>query len=352
MARFGRTLTATVATAAAAVALGAAPANAETAPIWKKPLVVAENGAFAAVGASSWGNIWAAGNVQGSTQPLAARWNGSAWSKVALPAGTREVDAVTASTVHNTWLLDTKSGTHLRKWDDGTWSTPGAGYGKGVTTIAATSTAVLWAGGTGFIRHYNGSAWQQRTLAKDVTIDRIVAHGSADVWAVGHRDLGPNGDYEIRQRPYAMHWNGSTWTTTTVPSYPANGGDGDLESLTGVAFAGTNDVYATGIAQYTDEDIRPIVVHWNGKAWSKVSTPLAGGGVLGVAPANAGGLWALRTEYALPTTAQYRSTSGTWSTPAMSGTNAEPSGLLRVPGTTRTIAVGTAGGDGVIWLDA
>lgn len=355
MTRITRPLTAIL--AAATVIGTAGAAQAETAPTWQNPQVLQENAEFQKAAASSGGNIWATGAKLSGGTPIAWRSNGSAWSQVSLPSGTKEITDISASTVHNTWVLDAKSSTHLRKWDNGTWSVPGTGQGKGVTAIGAAASNQVWAGGTGFIRHFTGSKWTEKKLGSAVSIEKIQVNHDNDIWAVGHRDLGPGGGFEVRQRPYAMHWNGASWTVTSVPGYPADGGDGDLEKLNGVAFAGTGDVYASGYSSNRDEDSEPILVHWNGTTWSKVNTALDGGGIYGLAPAQAGGLWALRAEYTEPIRPQYRSTDGTWTSPELGGTNAQAYSLLRVPGSDRTIAVGGTGrsegpgGDAVVWSD-
>ncbi|HJT57119.1 MAG TPA: hypothetical protein VJ761_11540 [Ktedonobacteraceae bacterium] len=62
-----------------------------------------------------------------------------------------------------------------------------------------------------------------------------------------------------------------SWQIVTSPSTSATN-----NALTGVAAFSANDVWAVGQAQYYPSPLTPIVEHWDGSAWSIVSTPPSG----------------------------------------------------------------------------
>jgi hypothetical protein len=97
----------------------------------------------------------------------------------------------------------------------------------------------------------------------------VVAVGPGDAWAVGSLN-GVN-------QPVTEHWNGTSWSIVTTPTVP-NGG-----SLHSVTARASNDVWAVGFA-YTGggTTVHPLTMHWDGAAWSIVTSPPASAQALGV----------------------------------------------------------------------
>src|SRR5437868_2907408 len=83
----------------------------------------------------------------------------------------------------------------------------------------------------------------------------VAAVSSSDVWAVGSSEADTNAPLHT----LVEHWNGSAWS---VVSSPNRGPDNN--NLTGVAALSANDVWAVG------SDGKTLVEHWNGSAWSIV----------------------------------------------------------------------------------
>lgn len=340
MMRYARSVTTAVAatavlgiTGAAAAQTAASPAHAparaaaaakKAAHGWKVVRVVKSSGSFSDVAASSWWNAWAVGTV-------AWRWNGHKWAKVALPSGYHPW-RVSAAGVHNTWFLASKGQGRLRKWNKGKWSSVADKYAADAYTVGAAGKSQVWVGGKAVIRHFNGKKWTEKKLPSNVRIFKVAVNHYNDVWAVGEKLDGNEG------QPYAMHWNGSTWRTTSVPAYHPDGG-----WLTSVAFVGKNDVFAAGENNPADSVHGPVLVHWNGTKWSKVSVPKSvhpAYGVNGVAPIGGGGIWYswdLRHEVR-------RTPSGTW-TDFRIPKKVDPyvSAIAHIPGTKITLGVGYAG---------
>ena len=88
-----------------------------------------------------------------------------------------------------------------------------------------------------------------------------------DVWAVGSQVAG--GGAKIH--PAAEHWDGSAWTLVTTP-YSGLGEN----ALNGVSAVSTNDVWAVGYwqpAKKTDAAFHTLTEHWDGTSWSVVPSP-------------------------------------------------------------------------------
>ena len=87
------------------------------------------------------------------------------------------------------------------------------------------------------------------------------------------------------------HWDGSAWSVVSSP----NAGTSH-NYLNGVAAVSANDVWAVGYYVNGSNVDQTLVEHWNGSAWSVVSSPNAGTGdndLYGVAAVSATDVWAV-----------------------------------------------------------
>ena len=174
---------------------------------------------------------------------------------------------------------------------------------NGVATPAAGD---VWA--VGYQWETVGGALEFRTLAEHDTGSRFVVvptpdretapavdmfEGIAgvapnDLWAVG--TSSPAGKPE---ETLVEHWNGTAWS---IVSSPNPGGAGDI--LEGVAVVTSSDVWAVGARQDAGTFFqRPMAEHWNGQAWSVSPVPNASGCtghsfLTGVAAVSSADLWA------------------------------------------------------------
>jgi hypothetical protein len=57
-----------------------------------------------------------------------------------------------------------------------------------------------------------------------------------------------------------MRWNGKAWTRVTSP--------GASEQLNGLAFSASNYGWAAGSTASTTGSTKTVILHWNGKAWT------------------------------------------------------------------------------------
>lgn len=120
------------------------------------------------------------------------------------------------------------------------------------------------------VLHWDGVSWKQ---VPSPNIDGaanqlfgIAAISANDIWAVGYAGASAT----------LRHWNGVYWTEkvcrATSTSNPPNGyeGGGPDSYFTGVSAVAANDVWVVGV-----EGPGPIILHWDGSAWTRVTHPRA-----------------------------------------------------------------------------
>jgi hypothetical protein len=245
---------------------------------------------LSSVTATSASNAWAVGEACSKTSqncaPLILHWNGARWSKSASPAvGTREsLSDVTAISPDNAWAdgltcspnTGCPGGAVIVHWNGRKWSSQKlpAMSELGLFAITASSARDVWAfgrnynGGNSFTAialRWTGTRWATASpparLVRNGVLDSGAAISSGDVWAVG----SPAGDTVL------IRWNGKTWSR--VPS-PAPGVRGSTD-LWQVAAVSGQDAWAVGSYCAKPYKVscgasRPLLQHWNGKAWTTV----------------------------------------------------------------------------------
>jgi len=171
----------------------------------------------------------------------------------------------------------------------------------------------------------------------------VAAVSPSDAWAVG-RYLSNSNPGPSRYRPLVLHWDGSTWSTIPTPLLPFNA------LISALSADGPNDVWMVG-SEMVQPDERQITLteHWNGSAWSVVTSPDAGDasdpeddnaltGVDAIAPDDA---WAVGQYLDVSTTGLLWDTvaehwdGSTWSivpspTPALDGGNVTMSAVAAI----------------------
>jgi hypothetical protein len=114
-----------------------------------------------------------------------------------------------------------------------------------------------------FALHYNGSTWTQTEMPESGTgtfLHAVTALSANDVWAVGSK----NGYHE----PVAYHWNGSAWSEAPISTTLGSGNN----ILYGVAATAANQVWAVGYSTGGSQ-AQPLVLRWNGTAFSTENVP-------------------------------------------------------------------------------
>ncbi|WP_329519747.1 hypothetical protein [Spirillospora sp. NBC_01491] len=230
-------------------------------------------------------------NGRDSFPSMMLRWNGRAWSKVAVPRMGR-INAVSASTAKDAWA-STDCG--LLHWDGKSWTPTDYGAIPGArqsspTTVKTVNEHEAWLVGDfdtkpdemrGFVQRWDGRRWTNIALPDLGTyfsLNSIDARGPNDVWAVGtDYDI----DYERPEGLIFLHWDGRAWKQSPAPK-----SDQWTKRLSSVRIMGPNDVWATGMSKVKpdgDELRRPLLMHWNGREWATTPSPAERGDIFDLA---------------------------------------------------------------------
>jgi hypothetical protein len=170
-------------------------------------------------------------------------WNGMKWVRVAAPSGTVSL-----------------TGAHMVSATDG-WAVGGE---------------ITSSGGSALVLHWNGTNWVQAAIPtlRSGGPAAVGATSASNVWAVGSESASfPAID------SLTLHWDGTAWTQVASPSpgnispthFPAN-------DLAGVAALSASNAWAVGdyftrVSQGQQAPQIPLVLHWNGAKWVKVTGP-------------------------------------------------------------------------------
>jgi hypothetical protein len=130
--------------------------------------------------------------------------------------------------------------------------------------------------------HASARATPAATTSSPVTNALLygVAATSADnAWAVGLVDD------DTGQSALLLHWNGRTWSRASIPTAAF----GSLQAVTAVSAA---DAWALGYA-LTGTHMGVFILHWNGKTWGKVTNATVSNAsfVTGAVAADAHDVW-------------------------------------------------------------
>jgi hypothetical protein len=158
------------------------------------------------------------------------------------------------------------------------------GGGATLFAVSAVSASDAWAVGIGgqpelgshtVTMHWDGADWTRVSSpspGRYAGLNAVSAVGANDVWAAGWIERFHEGATVIR--PMMLHWDGRTWSRIVLPV-----DDPRLEGvvLTGVSADAPDDAWAVGYAFDSPAVPRPAAaVHWDGKTWRSVPVPLAG----------------------------------------------------------------------------
>ena len=144
------------------------------------------------------------------------------------------------------------------------------------------------------MEHWDGTQWSIIPSPDGPTgdggLNGISGTSSNDIWVVGEHD---NASYYAMAKAMTMHWDGTAWSVV-IPPNPSPWGVSPLNSVLARA---PNDVYAVGQWENPTQGLSTFVVHWDGTAWTQVSsedTPGSGTGsnlLYEITQDPSGGLW-------------------------------------------------------------
>jgi hypothetical protein len=172
--------------------------------------------------------------------------------------------------------------------------------------ISAISDTDVWAVGTysssggnniafTLAEHWNGSSWSivptPNVGSGGSRLEGVYALSKSEVWAVGESNASGTASSDDTLIEF---YNGSSWSV--VPS-PNPGNDGDF--LTAVTALSAKNAWAVGwFDNPLSGELAPLILHWNGSAWSLATRGVPSGGPIleAVTAVSANDVWAVGDE--------------------------------------------------------
>lgn len=190
-------------------------------------------GIVSAVDARTADDVWAVG------LGLFEHFDGTSWSVAKSPRADAHPMAVTALAEDDVWAVGSvplkppgyrSSKLYIAHWDGTSWSRVAIPRHAGVGRLAAVSAVNandIWAvGGIGsspaspYGLHFDGSRWRAVTLpgaAEGSALSGVTALSSGDVWAVGNQDGRLRSGFAV-WRSFTEHWDGASWSIVDSPN--------------------------------------------------------------------------------------------------------------------------------------
>jgi len=151
--------------------------------------------------------------------------------------------------------------------------------GNQLLGVAALSRSLAWAVGakgppdaptSTLIERWNGDRWGPVASPNGGQVTNLLravdARTPADAWAVGESSSGG------KPQPLVVHWDGVAWTLSAVPFLTSGG------ALFGVVAIGPDDVWAVGSSGDPTAGLEhALALHWDGLSWTTATLHVGGG---------------------------------------------------------------------------
>jgi len=137
---------------------------------------------------------------------------------------------------------------------DDIWAVGRYNSGRPPTVTGRDTLALHWDGAAWAIVPTPNPTWPG---ADFFTLEDAAAVSSTEVWSVGYAE-----DFaSLKSTTLIERWNGSAWRIVRSPN---PGGSNLPNTLSSVAVAASNDIWAVGGAGFTQ---RSLILRWNGSRW-------------------------------------------------------------------------------------
>ena len=218
-----------------------------------------------------------------ATEALVYRWNGSAWSQLSAPSNFSygELQRIQTFSPTDAWAVGVgasssgANGVAAVNWNGTSWTsatTPVSTTNNvNVNAISGSSGSDIWVVGqtvtpgyhnrhfTSLILHYNGSSWTQMAAPDNSGLMDVDAVSPTDAWAIA-------ADGSV------LNWDGNAWTVVTTLA----------QGNTAIAALSPTDVWVAGVVSLT---------HYNGSTWTSTSIPSGVNALTGHAVLAPGRIW-------------------------------------------------------------
>lgn len=336
------TSVAAVLTAGAAVALAVSGAQAAATPGWRVVATYPQAGYMTAVSASDAANAWAVGGT-GCCNLFVSHWNGKKWQTIAVPGNvgggfTNQVTGASVAAIADGRAMifvestDQELGTSwvdALEWRGRSWSEHGFADLPGDPIASGPGDVWGFDSGTPSADHYNGTSWSQVSIP--VIVSQASGNAAAGDWITGTVAAQP-------KRVELLHWSKGTWRNAVLPKIAVPKGDQMFPGAVDAATQADIWVIVRVGPSAGHGPVTAVLLHWNGKAWSKVAVP-KGLSLSSLASDGHGGAWMTAHQPAL---VMYHYSGGRWTHvpgPVKSGYVTDlQSNLELIPGTRSVLA--------------
>lgn len=214
--------------------------------------------------------------------PAAQVWNGSIWRALSVPVR-GSLTGVSCLSARKCLVVGDgrSSGVFGQWWNGRTWRTahllsPAEAFISGVSCVTASMCIAAGSSGSSGFGHamsqaWNGSGWRLLNTpdsgGPESALTGVSCTSRLNCMAVG----AEMPDNESSQA-LAVQWNGTSWTLLPTPG----GSTFNLPpALFGVSCLSSSDCMAVGQGGGSNGGA-PFAVHWDGSAWTELSTPGTG----------------------------------------------------------------------------
>jgi hypothetical protein len=227
-------------------------------------------------------DAWAVGSKsavvddQLTQRSMALHWDGRAWTEAPTPPiDGSALAGVFALAPDDVWavgsVLEELLGSRplIEHYDGAAWTvvpSPQIEFGN-LFAISGTSPTDLWAVGTVrnpvhmLIEHYDGQRWRivrSPNIQTDfVSLEGVTAISPTDVWAAGYFLAHTFGN-----APLVVHFDGAAWSLVSTPEPGDEGSE-----LYDIAGSASDSVWAVGRTT-SDAGTQPLAMRWNGTVWT------------------------------------------------------------------------------------
>jgi len=199
--------------------------------------------------------------------PLVERWSGRTWSidPVPKPPGT---DGPLASVSCTSTAFCIAVGYDFAiRWDSGRWTTLATGTAPGAYAVSCTSATSCYAvGGNIAPQRWDGTTW---AIAPRDEPGRGTMLGMMGVSCRSAVTCQAVGYTTGSQQTKAARWNGRTWSKVSTPSTAPGYGPSGI--LSAVSCSRPSSCFGAGAYRYPSSGA--LVERWNGTRWSVVNGP-------------------------------------------------------------------------------
>ncbi len=238
---------------------------------------------FTAITVISSTNAWAFTSVSGSGQPHAYQLTRGHWLQTAFPDRSNEaVSSVSSSSASNIWAITQNfnfSTSKVYRFNGHKWTSV-LRLHRIVGSDLALSPTNVWLFGSEFENatqalHYNGHSFRASPGSRGLFGASALSANS--IWAYGTTTVA--------------HWNGHSWKSTSVARQLPKNSELCSSRLTAIYAASAKNVYAAGTGGCQDQGGPFVLLHFNGRKWSRIELKQTLGFPEAVISDGKGGLW-------------------------------------------------------------